>query len=154
DPERPARRPLRARGRPRARGRQGEPARLSPWHAPGVRCRFVHPAPIADNAHRGQGELSMGGIDVERDDRGVATVWLDNRGHLNALSDAMIVGLCDALPRLGDDASCRAIVLRGRGGVYCAGRELNDVKALQGAGRDAVERIYGAMAAMNEAVYY
>ncbi|HEY8244553.1 MAG TPA: enoyl-CoA hydratase-related protein [Casimicrobiaceae bacterium] len=96
----------------------------------------------------------MGGIDVERDDRGVAMVWLDNPGHLNALSDAMILGLCEALPRLGDDASCRVIVLRGRGGVYCAGRELNDVKALQGASRDAIARIYGAMAAMNEAIYF
>ena len=47
----------------------------------------------------------------------------------------MIIGLCEAMPRLADDATCRAIVMRGRGGVFCAGRELADVKALQGADR-------------------
>ena len=93
-------------------------------------------------------------VQVERDSRGVATVWLANPAHLNALSDTMIIGLCEELPRLGDDPACRAIVLRGRGGVYCAGRELHDVKALQGAGLDAIARIYGYMERMNEVVYY
>ena len=80
----------------------------------------------------------MSEIQVERSERGVATVWLDNPRHLNALTDAMIIGLCEELPRLADDTTCRAIVLRGRGGVFCAGRELRDVKALQGAGLDDV----------------
>jgi methylglutaconyl-CoA hydratase len=70
-------------------------------------------------------------IQVERSDRGVATVWLDNPKHLNALSNSMVIGLCEELPRLADDAGCRAIVMRGRGGVFCAGRELGDLKALQ-----------------------
>ena len=96
----------------------------------------------------------MSEIQVERSDRGVATVWLNNPKHLNALSDAMIIGLCEELPRLADDESCRAIVLRGRGGVFCAGRELRDVKALQGAGLDAVARMYGYMQKMNEVIYY
>lgn len=95
----------------------------------------------------------MSGIEVERSDRGVATIWLSNPKHLNALSDSMIIGLCEALPRLADDTSCRAIVLRGRGGVYCAGRELGDVKALQGANVDAVGRMYGYMRKMNEVIY-
>jgi enoyl-CoA hydratase/carnithine racemase len=93
-------------------------------------------------------------IQVERSDRGVATVWLSNPSHLNALSDSMIIGLCEELPRLADDATCRAIVMRGRGGVFCAGRELRDVKALQGAGLDAAERMYGYMQKMNEVIYY
>lgn len=95
----------------------------------------------------------MSGIEVERGERGVTTVWLDNAGHLNALSDAMIVGLCEAFTRLAADDACRAIVLRGRGGVYCAGRELGDVKALQAAGPEAAARMYGYMQTMNEVIY-
>jgi enoyl-CoA hydratase/carnithine racemase len=93
-------------------------------------------------------------IEVERSDQGVATVWLNNPRHLNALSDAMIIGLCEEMPRLADDASCRVIVMRGRGGVFCAGRELRDVKALQGGGSDDVTRMYGYMQKMNEVIYY
>ena len=96
----------------------------------------------------------MSGIDVERSDRGVATIWLSNPKHLNALSDAMIVGLCEEMPRLAGDAACRAIVLRGRGGVYCAGRDLGDLKALQSASADAVARMYGHMRTLNEVIYY
>lgn len=96
----------------------------------------------------------MSGIEVESSDRGVATIWLSNPKRLNALSDAMIVGLCEAMPRLADDDSCRAIVLRGRDGVYCAGRDLGDLKALQSAGADAVARMYGYMRSMNEAIYF
>ena len=96
----------------------------------------------------------MSEIQVERSDQGVATIWLNNPRHLNALRDAMIIGLCEELPRLADDMTCRAIVMRGRGGVYCAGRELGDVKALQGADLDAIKRIYDYMQKMNEVIYY
>ena len=65
----------------------------------------------------------------------------------------MIIGLCEAMPTLADDATCRAIVMRGRGGVFCAGRELRDLKALQGADREAVATMYGYMQKMNEVIY-
>ena len=93
-------------------------------------------------------------IDVERATDGVVTIWLDNPRHRNVLNNAMIHGLCDAFSRLAGDADCRAIVLRGRGGVFCAGRELRDVMANQDAGADAVEAIYRAMQTMNEVIYY
>jgi len=93
-------------------------------------------------------------IQVERSNRGVATVWLNNPKHLNALSNSMIIGLSEELPRLADDGSCRAIVMRGRGGVFCAGRELGDLKALQSAGPDEVARMYAYMQKMNEVIYY
>lgn len=96
----------------------------------------------------------MGEIQVERSDQGVTTIWLNNPARRNALSDAMIVGLCEAFARLGEDGSCRAIVLRGRGGVFCAGRDLQDLKALQDAGLDAVKRMYGYLQRMNEVIYY
>jgi enoyl-CoA hydratase/carnithine racemase len=93
-------------------------------------------------------------VEVERDDRGVATIWLSNPKHLNALSNAMVIGLCEEMPRLAEDSTCRAIVLRGRDGVFCAGRELRDVKALQSAEPDAVRAIYEHMQRMNEVIYY
>ena len=96
----------------------------------------------------------MSEIQVERSDRGVATVWLCNPKHLNALSNSMIIGLCEEMSRLAEDSTCRAIVIRGRGGVYCAGRELRDVQALQGADLVAVQEIYAYMQKMNEAIYY
>jgi enoyl-CoA hydratase/carnithine racemase len=95
----------------------------------------------------------MGGIEVERSGQGVATVWLTNPGRLNALSNAMVIGLCEELPRLAADDGCRAIVLRGRGGVFCAGRDLADLKALQAADAGAVKAMYGHMQKMNETIY-
>ena len=96
----------------------------------------------------------MGEIQVERSDQGVVTVWLDNPGHLNALSNAMIIGLCEEFPRLAADPTCRVIVMRGRGGVFCAGRELRDLRALQDADLDAVKRMYEYLEKMNEVIYY
>jgi enoyl-CoA hydratase/carnithine racemase len=93
-------------------------------------------------------------IQLERSERGVVTIWLSNPKHLNALSDAMIIGLCDELPRLAGDQTCRAILLRGRGGVFCAGRELRDVKALQTADLGVVKKMYDYMERMNEVIYY
>jgi enoyl-CoA hydratase/carnithine racemase len=93
-------------------------------------------------------------LEIERGERGIVTVWLNNPKHLNALSNEMVIGLCDGIPRLAGDESCRAIVLRGRDGVFCAGRELGDVRALQSADLDAIRRMYEYMQRMNEVIYY
>jgi len=99
-------------------------------------------------------EVTETRVHEERDGRGVVTLRLDNPGRLNALSDAMVIGLCEAMARLAGDDSCRAIVLRGRGGVFCAGRDLRDLEALQSAGRDEVARMYDHMQRMNEFIYH
>lgn len=96
----------------------------------------------------------MGEIRVERDGRGVVTLWLTNPGRLNALSNAMVVGLCEEMARLADDDSCRVVVLRGSGGVFCAGRDLRDLKALQAADVEAIKQMYDYMERMNEAIYF
>ena len=95
---------------------------------------------------------SHGSIHVERSD-GIVTIWLDNARHRNALTNAMIIGLAQTFPRLADDPDCRAIVLRGRGGVFSAGRELNDVMAMRDADPAAIAELYGWMQKMNEVVY-
>ncbi len=81
-------------------------------------------------------------------------IWLNNPARRNALSNAMVIGLCQAFSRLAEDGTCRAIVLRGRGGVFCAGRDLKDLEALQDADLDAVKRMYGYLQTMNELIYY
>jgi hypothetical protein len=87
----------------------------------------------------------MSGIDVERDGRGVVTLWLDNPARRNALSNAMVFGLCETLGALASDPEARVIVLRGRGGAFCAGADLNDIRELQAADPDTVRHMYAAM---------
>ena len=96
----------------------------------------------------------MGAIHVECDERNVATVWLDNPARRNALGNAMIAALCDAFSGLAADDACRAIVLRGRGGTFCAGRDLADLSALQQAAPAEVATVYGSLQALNEAIYF
>ncbi len=94
------------------------------------------------------------GIEMERDDKGIVTLWLNNPKHLNALSNKMCFDFCEILPRLADDKTVRAILLRGRGGVFCAGRELRDIKELQTKDFDTIKHMYDHMQKMNEVIYY
>lgn len=96
----------------------------------------------------------MSGIDIERDQRGVVTLWLSNEARRNALTNLMVEGLCKAMAELAQDGTCRVVVLRGRGGVFCAGRDLHDLGALQKAPRQDVERMYDLMEEMNRSIYF
>jgi enoyl-CoA hydratase/carnithine racemase len=98
-------------------------------------------------------ENGMGRIESERDDRGVLTLWLDNPGRLNALSNAMVLGLCEAFGSLAHDTDNRVVILRGRGGVFCAGRDLKDLLALQSAAPGEIAAMYDRMEEMNRAIY-
>ncbi len=66
---------------------------------------------------------------------GVATLTLNRPDRLNALSDAMLRGLLEALPRLGMNQEVGAIVLTGAGRGFCAG---GDVKAMAERGAGAL----------------
>ena len=50
---------------------------------------------------------------------------LNRPDRRNALTHAMMLELEDAFIRLRDDRSCRAVVLRGAGGHFCAGGDLD-----------------------------
>ncbi|MBL8378063.1 MAG: enoyl-CoA hydratase/isomerase family protein [Burkholderiales bacterium] len=95
-----------------------------------------------------------GRILTERDARGVLTLTLDNPAHKNAINDAMIAALTGAFRSAAADAQCRVIVVRGAGGTFCAGREINDIAALQGAGMDALNAAYARLLDLNLAAYY
>ncbi|MBE7374665.1 gamma-carboxygeranoyl-CoA hydratase [Pseudomonas lopnurensis] len=63
-------------------------------------------------------------LQLERDSRGVATLWL-NRADKNNAFDARVIGeLNVVLARVRDDASIRLLVLRGRGKHFSAGADL------------------------------
>ncbi|MGZ0188981.1 MAG: enoyl-CoA hydratase/isomerase family protein [Alphaproteobacteria bacterium] len=94
-----------------------------------------------------------GTIDRERDARGVETVWIDNQAHRNTLNNTLIDALAAAVREAGADPSCRAIVIRGRGGIFCAGRELRDLKALLDADIETITATYHRLRLLNEAIY-
>lgn len=64
-----------------------------------------------------------------RDDRGVVTLTLNRPGAFNALSEAMLAALGEALDKLADDESVRAVVLAAAGRAFCAGHDLKEMRA-------------------------
>ncbi|BBX04361.1 enoyl-CoA hydratase [Mycolicibacterium moriokaense] len=64
-----------------------------------------------------------------RDDRGVVTLTLNRPGAFNALSEAMLAALGEALDKLADDESVRAVVLAAAGKAFCAGHDLKEMRA-------------------------
>lgn len=76
-------------------------------------------------------------VKVARDERGVATVWLDNPGRKNALTPAMCHDLVACMAELDRDPSVRVVVLRGRDGDFSAGAAIDDVENVLYAERSA-----------------
>ncbi|MDQ0355542.1 enoyl-CoA hydratase/carnithine racemase [Rhodoplanes tepidamans] len=67
---------------------------------------------------------------LRRDDRnGVALLVLDRPKSRNALSDAMLAALSEALAAIAQDRSVRAVVLAAEGPVFCAGHDLKEMTA-------------------------
>lgn len=62
-----------------------------------------------------------------RESEGVATVTLNRPEQKNAIDDAMTHELSDIVLGLTDNDAVRALVIRGAGGVFCAG---GDIKAM------------------------
>jgi enoyl-CoA hydratase/carnithine racemase len=58
-------------------------------------------------------------------DGAVARLILNRPDRRNALTHAMMLELEDAFATIRDDQSCRAVVLRGAGGHFCAGGDLD-----------------------------
>jgi methylglutaconyl-CoA hydratase len=71
-------------------------------------------------------------IEVERRPVGVSVVWLNRPDLRNAFDDTMIAELTTVFGTLGADAGVRAVVLAGRGPVFCAGADLHWMKRMAG----------------------
>jgi len=80
---------------------------------------------------------------------GVAVLTLNRPERLNAMSEAMLDGLLEALPRLAERGDVGALVLTGAGRGFCAG---GDVKAMvegtEMPGTTLEERAHGLRARM------
>lgn len=61
---------------------------------------------------------------------GWLTIWFSQPEKRNPLTDQMREELISVLDAVRDDSSVRGITLRGRGGVFCAGGDLNAFKTL------------------------
>ncbi len=66
---------------------------------------------------------------TSRDDRGVATVTLDRPEKRNAFNDQVICEIEEVFSEAGADDSVRAIVLAANGPSFCAGADMNWLKA-------------------------
>jgi methylglutaconyl-CoA hydratase len=80
--------------------------------------------------------LSFTTITLETDARGVARLTLHRPEKHNVLSGAMCDELAEAAARLAADASVRAVVLTGAGRSFCAGADLDWMRAQFAATRE------------------
>ncbi len=64
-----------------------------------------------------------------QDDAGIARLTLNAPERLNALSDAMIADLQQALEQVGADRDIRAVILDANGKAFCAGHDLKEMQA-------------------------
>jgi methylglutaconyl-CoA hydratase len=84
-------------------------------------------------------------LELTRPSAQVAEVWLNRPEVRNAFNDGVIAELTDAFRTLGADPTLRVIVLGGRGKAFCAGADLNWMRAMAGydwqANRDDAARL-------------
>ncbi|WP_163851051.1 crotonase/enoyl-CoA hydratase family protein [Pseudooceanicola aestuarii] len=69
--------------------------------------------------------MSYETVSLDRDGRGVATLWLDRAGKHNAMNARMLSDIHAAAQELNTDASVRVVVLAARGRTFCAGGDLD-----------------------------
>jgi 2-(1,2-epoxy-1,2-dihydrophenyl)acetyl-CoA isomerase len=69
---------------------------------------------------------------LETKQDGVAILTLNRPDARNALSEEMLQGLLEALPRLAADPDIGAILITGAGGAFCAGGDVKGFAAQKG----------------------
>jgi methylglutaconyl-CoA hydratase len=87
-------------------------------------------------------------VRLERDGRGVATLTLARAEKRNALSAEMIREVSEAARELGADDAVRVVVLAADGPVFCAGGDLDWMRAQMAADRETRRREAMALAMM------
>ena len=68
-------------------------------------------------------------LGVRKDERGVVWLTMQDPQRFNALSDAMLSALQQALDDIARDSSARVVVLAAEGKAFCAGHNLKDMAA-------------------------
>lgn len=70
----------------------------------------------------------------------VAILTLNRPGRLNALDSALVAALNDAVERIADEGTARALLLRGAGRAFCSGADLQAGVASADAGAPLEQR--------------
>ncbi|WP_415402565.1 crotonase/enoyl-CoA hydratase family protein [Tateyamaria sp. SN3-11] len=91
-------------------------------------------------------------ITLDVDDRGVATLTLNRSDKHNALSAVMLAELTQAAADLGADDAVRVVVLTGAGKSFCAGGDLDWMRAQMAADPQTRAREAGKLAHMLQAL--
>jgi methylglutaconyl-CoA hydratase len=91
-------------------------------------------------------------LEIRTDARGVATLTLARPEKHNALNGALIAALADAARRLERDRDIRAVILTGAGASFCAGGDLDWMKAQMAASAADRGREARALALMLQAL--
>ena len=58
---------------------------------------------------------------------GVAWLTLNRPQRLNAMTNALMQGICDVLAQVDKDQTVRVVVITGAGHAFCAGADLQQV---------------------------
>ena len=95
----------------------------------------------------------MSTLEVLRPTHHTAQVWLNRPDVRNAFNDGVIAELTQAFGELGADPQLRCITLGGRGKAFCAGADLNWMKAMAGYDWEANRADAQALADMLHAIY-
>ena len=64
---------------------------------------------------------------------GIATICLNRPDRMNAMNNALMQGISDAVNKVREDHSVRVVVLTGAGRGFCAGADLQQVADDSGA---------------------
>jgi methylglutaconyl-CoA hydratase len=75
-------------------------------------------------------------VTYERDGS-TAVLTLNRADRRNALSRVLIAAIDDAVKRAGEDAAVRSVILTGNGPAFCAGMDLEEIRALATGTADA-----------------
>lgn len=95
----------------------------------------------------------MNTLEIRRSTPHTAEVWLNRPEVRNAFNDGVIAELTQAFRRLGADPDLRCITLGGRGKAFCAGADLNWMKAMAGYDWEGNRADAQALADMLFAIY-
>ncbi len=68
-------------------------------------------------------------VERQLDDAGILRLVLNQPASRNALSEAMMAALAEALDAAREDPQVRVIVLAANGPAFCAGRDLKEMTA-------------------------
>jgi enoyl-CoA hydratase/carnithine racemase len=77
----------------------------------------IHPASTVEGT----------GVLLHRNERGVTTLTLNRPAQYNALSQALLNELQEAVDAIAGDESIRVVVIAGAGAAFCAGHDLKEI---------------------------